>query len=38
MVNDASKKALIDAKNKERQERYEKASIRGSESNNFKIY
>jgi hypothetical protein len=38
MVNDASKTTLIDAKNKERQERYEKAAIRSSGSNNFKIY
>jgi hypothetical protein len=38
MVYDASKTSLIAAKNKERQERYEKAEIRSSGGNNFKIY
>ncbi len=38
MVYDASKTSLIDAKNKERQERYEKAAIRSSGGNNLKIY
>ena len=32
MMNEERKKNLIDAKNKEREERYSKISIRGSES------